>query len=56
MRMEEAAMAVAEMRHTANELRKTANGDCNAIMQAIMWSRKADDLERAYTLPSQDRA
>ncbi len=49
--------AVAEMRETAAELRANSNGDCNAIMQAVMWEKKAAAIAApqpttaAYSVP-----
>lgn len=37
--------AVMAMRETARELRDNSDGDCNAIMQAIHWEQRANDLE-----------
>ncbi len=43
------------MRKTAAELRATANGNCGAISQAIMWERKAEAVERAEVAGEADR-
>ena len=40
--------AVEEMRQTASVLRKNANGDCNAIQQAIYWEQKAAALAASH--------
>lgn len=41
---ETAFLAAASMLDTADELRGNSNGDCNVIMQALMWETRAEAL------------
>lgn len=42
--------AIEAMRQTAKELRECPNRDCNLVMQAIMWEKRAADVEARLSI------
>jgi len=47
----DAPSAAEDCLRTAKELRDNSNGDCNAIMQAIMWEERATALRQQEQKP-----